>query len=91
MTLDLDHDDSSKKEIVKRVPSSVLPDEITQELEALSKVDDDRSSRIAKLEKLRRGEDVLPDGEEDVKETEEEMRSKQIAQPESTESSVEGE
>lgn len=41
-------------------PSSVLPDEITKELEALSVVDDERKLRIKHLEKLRRREDVVP-------------------------------
>ena len=95
MTLDLEHEteNSRKESNSRKVQNSVqLPDEITRELEALSKVDDDRLNRIAKLEKLRRGEEILPDlpdGEDEVRE-EEENKNKQIIQPESTESSVEG-
>ena len=50
LTFEVEHDNASKN----TAKTTVLPDEITRELEALSQVDDDRNSRIAKLEKLRR-------------------------------------
>ncbi len=85
----------SRKGEFRRVPSgAVLPEEITQELEALSQVDDERQDRIAKLEKLRRGEEILPDADEYPDANEDQDASKtgqnQPVQPESTESSVEG-
>jgi hypothetical protein len=64
---------------------AVLPEEITKELEALSLVDDARKSRIERLEKLRRREDVLP-GEDD---DDDEFKGDQSLH-ESAESSVEG-
>ena len=66
---------------------AVLPDEITKELEALSLVDDARKSRIERLEKLRRREDVLPGG--DAEDDDDDMRCDQSLH-ESAESSVEG-
>ena len=65
---------------------AVLPEEITKELEALSLVDDARKSRIERLEKLRRREDVLPGDAED---DDDDMRCDQSLH-ESAESSVEG-
>ena len=65
---------------------AILPEEITKELESM--VDDARKSRIERLEKLRRREDVLP-GEDD---DDDELKSDQpISLHESAESSVEGE
>lgn len=69
------------------VSDAVLPEEITKELEALSQIDEARKSRIERLEKLRRREDVLPGEEED----EDDMRLDQpTSLHESAESSVEG-
>lgn len=87
-SLTFDLDDHDRIEDSRR---GVLPDEITQELEALSHEDRyDRQSRIAKLEKLRRGEEELDD-EEDVKDEDQEQTvGKKVTLPESTESSVEG-
>ena len=85
---------------IRKVPSAVLPDEITKELEALSVVNEERSDRIAKLEKLRRGEEVLPEDNDEDNEgagANEVENSKSnsgvagaVALPESAESSVEG-
>jgi hypothetical protein len=65
---------------------AVLPEEITKELEALSLVDDARKSRIERLEKLRRREDVLPG---DIEDEDDDLRCDQSLH-ESAESSVEG-
>ena len=77
-----------------RASKEILPDEITRELEALSQVDDDRSSRIAKLEKLRRKGEFDSDEEDhhaDAATSKPEPVPKtQVLHPESTESSVEG-
>ena len=77
--------------IIPRHHAQVLPDEITRELESLSHVDKERTSRIAKLEKWRKGvEDVLP-VEAEVDEIEEQAsKVKNNVLPESAESSVEG-
>ena len=81
-----------------RATKEILPDEITRELEALSQVDlDDRNSRIAKLEKLRRKGEFDSD-EEDANAGEdptlvhqdEDLKGKSGTVPESAESSVEG-
>lgn len=70
----------------------MLPDEITRELEALSQVDDDRHSRIAKLEKLRRKGDFDSDEEDEGGAVGGQVQPKQVPvyHPESAESSVEG-
>ena len=76
-----------------RNTKEILPDEITRELEALSQVDlDDRNSRIAKLEKLRRKGEFDSDEEdanagEDptlVLHQDEELKSKSGTVPESS-------
>ena len=65
-----------------------MPEEITKELEALSLVDDARKSRIERLEKLRRREDVLPG---DIEDEDDDLRCDQSQSlHESAESSVEG-
>ena len=61
LTFEVEHDNASKN----NAKTTVLPDEITRELEALSQVDDDRNSRIAKLEKLRRKGDFDSDEEDE--------------------------
>jgi len=67
------------------VPDAVLPEEITKELESM--VDDARKSRIERLEKLRRREDVLPGEDED----DDDVKCDQpLSLHESAESSVEG-
>ena len=81
-----------------RATKEILPDEITRELEALSQVDiDDRNSRIAKLEKLRRKgefdseeEDTNAGEERTLAHQDEDPRGKSGTVPESAESSVEG-
>ena len=95
LSLDLEDEESGslrrKEPIIPRHHAQVLPDEITRELENLSHVDKERTSRIAKLEKWRKGvEDVLP-VEPEVDEIEEQAsKVKNNVLPESAESSVEG-
>ena len=95
LSLDLEDEEPGslrrKEPIIPRHHAQVLPDEITRELENLSHVDKERTSRIAKLEKWRKGvEDVLP-VEAEVDEIEEQAsKVKNNVLPESAESSVEG-
>ena len=95
LSLDLEDEEPGslrrKEPIIPRHHAQVLPDEITRELESLSHVDKERTSRIAKLEKWRKGvEDVLP-VEAEVDEIEEQAsKVKNNVLPESAESSVEG-
>lgn len=95
LSLDLEDEEPGslrrKEPIIPRHHAQVLPDEITRELESLSHVDKERTSRIAKLEKWRKGvEDVLP-VEAEVDEMEEQAsKVKNNVLPESAESSVEG-
>ena len=95
LSLDLEDEEPGslrkKESIIPRHHAQVLPDEITRELESLSHVDKERTSRIAKLEKWRKGvEDVLP-VEPEVDEIEEQAsKVKNNVLPESAESSVEG-
>ena len=95
LSLDLEDEEPGslrrKEPIIQRHHAQVLPDEITRELESLSHVDKERTSRIAKLEKWRKGvEDVLP-AEAEVDEIEEQAsKLKNNVLPESAESSVEG-
>ena len=95
LSLELYDEESGRKESnsgisAPRHHAPVLPDEITRELEILSQVDKERSNRIAKLEKWRKGvEEVLPECEGDEVE-DAASKIKSIVLPESTESSVEG-
>jgi hypothetical protein len=82
-----DDDDDDDDDILRKVSNAVLPDEIAQELEALSRVDNERHNRIAKLEKLRRGEEILAEEEEDANEEDSKYKG---PLPDSAESSVEG-
>lgn len=63
-----------------------LNEEISHQIQDFA-ADNERQNRIARLEKLRRGEEILP---EDDEEPEEVQTKTKVVQPESTESSVEG-
>ncbi len=86
LSLDLEHSHNSQD---ANKQNEFLPEEISQELEALSRVDVERNSRIARLERLRRGEGQDMDEENDDALEEQEAIQKQFLH-DSAESSVEG-
>ena len=65
-------------------------DEITRELEALGQINDERQRRIENLEKLRKGQCSIEDGDEEETTDKAKPHPAPPLKPESTESSVEG-